>query len=262
MSLQESGFTYRIPVCAAEEHCPQSLKGVAAETVLLHVPVKRLSSDELCYIPAGFVHLHFEPQPPEPVITLPISTGFAFDPNLVHALWRGLCEVAERDSLMTAWLLKSPLPEIMIDPRLAPFRLGSRVERVKDAGMKSHFFDMSSEFPAAAVLSILLSDRFPFITVGASCSDDPVSALCKSLDEAVGMRLAVKTMSSEGEEIPDVHDFRWLVRLDQHATLYASGRCNKAFEFLFGSSRQRLPLQEFARHGEQPHRTISVSCGK
>lgn len=101
----------KLPRCAADENCSPVLRGKVPETPVTHVPVTRLADGVNVEVPAGYVHLTFHSRS-EPVMTTSISSGLAFDPSLVRALWRGICEVAERDALMLTWWQRRSAAEI------------------------------------------------------------------------------------------------------------------------------------------------------
>src|SRR5262249_26249979 len=139
--------------------------------------------------PAGFVHLGFWPEPPEVPVTLPISTGLAFDRSIEGAIWKGLCEVAERDAMMLNWWLRRPAPEIDFGMGDLPEGLGDRLERVACVNLEARFFDITTDFRVPTVFCIVTGDNYPKLVVGASCTTDPIAACAKALDEAISARV-------------------------------------------------------------------------
>ena len=155
----------------------------------------RLSDGECVYVPAGYVHLAFHPQH-EPMLTTPISTGLAFDPAVETAIWRGLCEVAERDAMMLTWWQRRPAPEI--DMRAGscsaaglPAALADRLDRLERVKLTARFFDITTDFNVPTVFCVLSGSAFPYRIVGACCREDLGAACIKALDEAVAVRRAV-----------------------------------------------------------------------
>jgi ribosomal protein S12 methylthiotransferase accessory factor len=223
----EGGFYGRTPACAYDEPCIQSLRGVPADTLLIHTPVRHLADNRVEYIPAGYIHLGFVPQPQEPLVTLPISTGLAFDPELWRALWRGLCEVIERDSMMLMWLRKATPPRIVID-RTAPDFIYVRLEECARAGCEVYLFDITSDIAIPTVFCILLKRDGIYASVGACCHELPAAACAKAIDEAVSIRSFLRPYP---DPVP-VKDFTWLHQLEQHAAIYASPQTAPMLAFL------------------------------
>lgn len=245
----------RFPRCRAEEDCPPAFRGLdAVGDPVAHVRMQRLDGGSDEWVPAGFLHLGYEPTPPEPQVTDPISTGLAFHTDLAKAIWSGLCEVVERDALMLFWQSRTPLSRIEFLGEPIPDSIDSRLWRLRRAGLTAHLFDMTTDAGIPAVFCVLTSERYPHVTVGASCHDDPVQTCDKAMDEAVSIRLVVhrhqdpRLWSSPG--------FSWVTDLYQHAAIYADGRINDALDFLLDHERA-LPFSAFrAREVGRPPGTL------
>lgn len=239
MTLQETGLAGRLPVCAPDEPCPPSLRALPLDVPLTQVPVQRLADGQEVHLPAGFVHLNFHPEPPEPLVTLPISTGLAFHTDLPTAIWSGLCEVAERDAVMSMWWRRAGLPEIVCTGPDTPHNVADRLERLTHAGLRARLFDMTTDFRVPSVFGILLGERYPLVVVSAACRSDSIQACTKALDELVAMRLA---MRGRRETVPTA-----LHRLEDHALLYAHRGPGRAFDFLLDhGTRGPISFAEFA----------------
>lgn len=238
-TLRETGLAERLPVCAPDEPCPPSLRTLPLDVPLTQMPVRRLADGREALVPAGFVHLNFHPEPPELLVTLPISTGLAFHTDLPTAIWSGLCEVAERDAVMSMWWRRAALPEIVCAGPDVPDAVADRIARLTHAGLQAHLFDMTTDFRVPSVFGVLLGERFPLVVVSAACRSDPVRACTKALDELVAMRLA---MRGRRETVPDVPH-----RLEDHALLYAHRGPGRAFDFLLDpGGHAHIPFSEFA----------------
>lgn len=235
------------PVCSDDEDCPPELRGHFSDAPVTHVSTTRLADGANVDVPAPYVHL--SPQKPdEPLLTIPISTGLAFDRSLEAALWRGICEVAERDALMLTWWQLRPAREIVIEPERdsnaggASSGLGFRLNRIAEVSLQARFFDITTEFTVPTVVCVLTGDHFPFLTVGAACRDQAAAACAKALDEAVAIRIAVRGW--EAFEPRSLDSFEWMNELEHHARLYAAGYLREAFEFLFDGGQPTTTLAE------------------
>lgn len=242
VTLREAGLADRWPVCAPDEPCPPSLRALPIDTPLTHVSARRLADDREALVPAGIAHLNFQSAPTEPPVAVPISTGLAFGRDLPGALWRGLCEVAERDAIAGMWWTGAPLPEIAADARHVPDAVAERLELVAAAGLRVRLFDMSTDFRVPAVFCVVTAERYPFLVVGAGCHADPAAACAKALDETVALRCALRGRR-DGPAPASPAEVRQLI---DHALYYAGQAGHPAFAFLLGRRGPRRSFAEFA----------------
>ncbi|MGH7071676.1 MAG: YcaO-like family protein [Acetobacteraceae bacterium] len=240
-TLREGGFAGRWPVAAPDEPCSPQFRSLPLDVPLTQVRMRRLGDGASVLAPAGFVSLDFHPLPPEPPVTLPISTGLAFHPERHQAIWRGLCEVIERDAVMSAWWLHRSLAEIDITD--APFSVISRLDRLKACGMTARLYDITTELGVPTAFSVLQAHRYPHLVVGAASRASAEAAIAKALDEVVSMRVALKVDAPTAKE-PDLAP---PVTLVGHARWHAGGNRDGAFDFLFASGLAPIPYQRFAQ---------------
>ena len=244
-TLAEAGLVDRLPVCAGDEPCPPSLRQLPPHEPLTQVYARRLDDGAEVLLPAGFVDLRFRPSPPEPLVTLPISTGLAFREDLAAAIWSGLCEVVERDAVMCMWWLRAAGPEITCRSHDVPDELAERLERLGRARLEARFFDIATDFHVPTVFCILTGPTFPHLVVAAACASDPARACTKVLDEAVGMRQGLQFAHAHDggpTKRPDhIHD------LEDHALFYAGAPSSPAFTFLLEQpTASRRPFADWA----------------
>jgi ribosomal protein S12 methylthiotransferase accessory factor len=176
---------------------------------------------------------------------LPISTGLAFHPSTVQAIWRGLCEVIERDAVLSMWWIHRPLPKI--DGDGAPHAVRERISRLTERGMTVHLFDITTELAIPTVFCVLESDRYPYFVVGAATRSSPAAACAKALDEVVSMRVAMHIQAASGTAgtSPGDEDSRPRSLVD-HARWYASGNHNEGMSFLLNGNPLSVPYPQFA----------------
>lgn len=240
---REMPLAARFPHCALDEPCPPCFKDLAPDTLLSAVRVARLSDGEAFDIPAGHVLMAL-PEAPEQPVAMPSSNGHAFHPDLATAIWRGLCELAERDALMQAWWTRSGAREIALERELPP-ALADRIGRLGAARLTARLYEITSDFAVPTVLGVVTSPVFPHCLVGAACEADPVAACTKALDEAVQFRQVVRNRKAP-ERIPSFESFEWVRALEQHALLYAHWKDSPALEFLRADEDGPVPFEVFA----------------
>ena len=219
---QSEGELYgRFPVCASDEQCPATLRGVEPEVPITHAPMHRLADGRPVLVPAGSVHLNFRAKD-EPMLVPPISTGLAFHHDVAEAVLAGLCEVIERDAIMLMWWTRSPSPMIRLDGNDIPCSIADRIARLESAGLSFQLFDITSDLKIPTVFCVIKNDRYPYVVVGAGCSRNPVSACAKAMDEAAS--LIVNLRKRVPKDLPSLTEFSWVRKLEDHAALFASGR--------------------------------------
>lgn len=259
-----------LPRCGPQEPCSDTFKGISPDWNLTMARMTDVATDELHWIPAGFVDFTYKTSADEPRVTLSHSSGSAFHESIYRAIWAGLCEVAERDAFSLFWLNQLPAKEIVFD-RLDLLNggedlqaLSTRIELIKTAGLSIRSFDISTDFNVPTVFSVVQGDEFPLATFGAACTGDPVKAIVKSIDEVFLVRFA----QLSGKETAHVHsyaDFDWVSSLRDHSDLYALWKDPPAFEFFMKNSNT-ISLQEFRRKGwwqePQSHSQLQEVCRK
>lgn len=239
-------IAFELPRCAEFEST--TIKGVKnnkSKSAVKAAPFMHLSDGKTYYLPAAFLHLGYKPIAGEEIVTLPISTGLAFAPTEISAIWSGLCEVAERDALMVAWWTMRALR--VVDITSAPIKIRERHNRILATGLELRLFDMTTEMPGAGVFCMIISNAFPYVTVGASYSHSAESACIKAIDEAISIRIAVLNRGNSKKNILPIKngDFNWVNKLEDHCDLYAHWQRSPAFDFLLKSNLISIPFKDF-----------------
>jgi ribosomal protein S12 methylthiotransferase accessory factor len=237
----------RFPKCHESESCWPSFKSIAPIDEITQSCITRLDNGEDIWVPAGYVHLGFFPDGTEKPVTMPISTGLAFSQDRTSAIWRGLCEAAERDAIMLSWLTNSPKTLLSFSPDATGISCADiehRLLRLKSKDIRTTLLDITVDFVTPVVLCILESARFPYFTVGAACNEDPARVCAKAIDEAVSVRFAVRPLPLDPRCMAD---FRFIDNLHAHASLYASWPASEAVRHFTSSAKGERPLAEFLR---------------
>ena len=245
MPLAGNPIVDMLPLCADFEPCTSTFKRMPKTVPITQVKMRRLSNDTEAWMPAGFVHLNFSPKPPEPLLTLPITSGLAFHSDLLTAIWSGLLEYAERDAVMTCWWLRRA-KRIVIDEADVEDALAERLMRMRRAGLEPFLFDISTDFRVPCVFCVLRSDIRPYYTVGAACHADAAFACVKALDEAMCIRIVQKEFGKT-RTFPSLTEFDWLKSLEDRADLFAQWKGSPALDFLFAEKQATTSLDEIGQ---------------
>lgn len=206
ISLAESPVLHRFPTCGDQEECPDSFRAwwrqQHAQEQVTHVPVQALSSGETLWIPAQSVHYQFSPDPPEPLLTQPTSTGMAFAQSQVQAIWRGFCEVIERDTVMRNWWTTAPACKLTRSHHQPlPYPLSRRLSHLQDRGIQVTLVALTLDLPLAVVVAILHQDRFPYWCVGSACTSLAGEACSKAIDEAISVWVSLDRSQVDPQQL-------------------------------------------------------------
>lgn len=231
--------------CGAFEPCQDSFKKNTLEEPIEHSLVKRLTDGKEVLIPAEHVHLGFARRDLKKMLTSPISTGCAFYPDINAAIWRGICEVVERDAMMRFWHCK--LKPVQLDTStVASHNFQQRLKRISNAGLSIKIFEISKIAPIPTMYVILHSNEFPYFCVGAASDTNVIKACCKAIDESISIKIMANWNGYKKKEEHDLINFSWINSLEKHMELYANWKDSPAFDFFFNDSPV-LSLEEIEK---------------
>jgi ribosomal protein S12 methylthiotransferase accessory factor len=164
-----------------------------------------LKPSRFSWIPSQLVFVPHSFSDDEVIIRPPITTGAAAGMTIEDALYRGLCEVVERDAFMISWLRQLRLT------RLRPTRgltgnESSILQNTLEASLRyklmPQFFLLPTGVPLFTVLCVLwdFTGIGPAVTVGAKASWNVISATLGSLEEAHQMRPWMRHLLEENSQ--------------------------------------------------------------
>lgn len=254
MALADTPYADAMPRCHQGEACPPEFRLDRPDLAVACVPMKRLADGTESPYPADWACLNHEPGEGEARIAHPISTGLAAHSDLAEAIWRGYCEVVERDAMMTMWWLNRPVRRLVLpgNLRALPGPLADRLSRIARAGKRAELYEIGTEKGLPCLFAILLSPSYPHAVAGASAGPDPVAAVCKALDETVSVRLTMPVDPGPlSEEMRGRFD--WVVSLHHHAVLYADRNGARSLPALLGRNAEDTPAEAvLERSGTAP----------
>ncbi|RLE75208.1 MAG: hypothetical protein DRJ44_06200 [Thermoprotei archaeon] len=197
--------------------------------------VDLLSKREIL-LPAQLIYVPYPIS--EPIIRLPITTGAAFHISLYEAIYKGLCEVLERDAFMIYWLNKIPPYEIDLKT-LDNQQIDNLRETFIKYNLKWHVFFLKTDFPIWNIMSLLLDESGigPAISVGLSSDFSLIKAILHSAAEAQSGRLFVRNISSTKKE--------------KFFSISPDEICTHEQRGLFWADKKRIKLLDFLFKGEK-----------
>lgn len=134
-------------------------------------------------IPAQMIYVPYYSH--EPQIRLPISNGAACSNSKEEAIYKGICELIERDSFMIYFLNK--MTPIKIDPdSIKNKNIKEILSRLKRYFLNVHILYLSTDIPIPSILCIIIdkSGIGPAVSLGAKTDIDINKAIIGALYEA------------------------------------------------------------------------------
>jgi len=200
------------------------------ETKVAWVRLDSLTRRVETYVPACMVYFMVKPVAGAAVVSPGVSTGAACARSIAEGIFKGICEIVERDAFMIMWRNQLACPRVEIDKQSSIYNL------VQDKFIRHGFdytiIETTLDLGIPSFCGILRNTRHhpTRIIVGGSCHPDPERAVIKTLLElAQGIQwmnhLGAKSFKAE-PGFTNVHTF------DERMLLYAYGNYPEAFRFL------------------------------
>ena len=161
-----------------------------------------LTKKEKVLVPASLVYADYDyKKEGEPTIQLKNSTGAACGPSMEFAIYRGICEIIERDAYMISFVNNLPKKIINLDndPHLS--KLKRRVERYD---LEMYVLNTQLDFPMTTT-SCLIFDKTgsgPAVSAGLGGSLDPKRAIQTAVFESVRRHISARDRFYRTEPLP------------------------------------------------------------
>lgn len=150
---------------------------------------KSLISNKKILAPAQLIYVPYLHQNSEPLLRFPISTGAAAGSSLDDALYRGVCEVVERDAFMIAYLNKIPSPQIDLSS-MEDKEINSIINTFKRYKLELIILDLTTDLkiPAFAAITLDRTGLGPAVSVGLKAGFDVKETIIGAIEESLMVR--------------------------------------------------------------------------
>lgn len=150
---------------------------------------KSLISNKKVLVPAQLVYIPYLYQNSEPILRFPISTGAAAGVTLTDALYRGICEVVERDAFMIAYLNKIPSPLVDL-PAIKDKLIYDIINVFKKYKLELIVLDLTTDLqiPAFAAITIDKTGIGPAVSVGLKAGFNIKETIVGAIEESLMVR--------------------------------------------------------------------------
>lgn len=145
----------------------------------------------------------------EPFLRFAISTGFAAGQTSEEAIYRGICEVIERDAYMITYLNRLSPPQIDINDFKRP-ELTDIKEKCERYGLTLHLLRLPTDIPCHVILAFISSKdkQPPYFSIGMKADLDLENAVEGAIRESLNQRInyRFKLGSLDRSQIPAPHE--------------------------------------------------------
>lgn len=225
-----------------------------------------LTQNRPIYVPAQLVYMPYHYLDGEPIIRFPVSTGLAPRESLARALCAGICEVVERDAVMTNYYNMLPRDRIEIEESRNEC-IVELSEMFKRYGLELYVYDITTDIPIPSILSILVdrSGEGPTVIADAATDMDPEDAIITSIEAAQQARPWLRNEmfhlcdTCNCEVLEKVQPEYWLSTNLYRGLLWARRDMISNIDFLLGNQKRKR-VESFenlsSRDAERNLRTI------
>lgn len=172
------------------------------------IPGTRVTTRRSAWVPMQLVAVPYVVTDAEEIWRAPITTGAAAARCMEDAIYRGLCEVIERDTFMISWLRQLPPkgvdPEVLEMPAHELELFARTLAAVKRYRLNAEFHALPTALPVHPVICTVWDDagRGPPVTVGTRAGWNLGLACLGALEEALQGRPWVRRLHAQATPRP------------------------------------------------------------
>ncbi len=136
-------------------------------------------------IPVQLVEMNYTRVKDEPLILSPISTGAAAGTSLHSAIYRGICEVVERDAFLISYLNKLSSPHVDLN-YIADKKINEALLKCNAYRLEMNVIDLTtdSQIPAFAAVLLDKTNVGPALSVGLKAGLNIKESILGAMEEA------------------------------------------------------------------------------
>lgn len=159
---------------------------------------KDITTGKNVFLPSQVIYCPYKYKDTEKILTFPITTGASVSENADEALYKGFCEVIERDSYITSYLLKLEPNEVVLK-NIKSKEICELLEKFKRYNLEVKSYILVSDFKIPTVLSAIIdkTNKGPALSLGLKTDWSLEKAIIGSVEEAFQIRLWIRMVMIE-----------------------------------------------------------------
>jgi ribosomal protein S12 methylthiotransferase accessory factor len=222
---------------AAEQYAALPYSPYSDGTSLGWLKARSLVTDELTYVPALAVFMHYQVPAPEELLFPVTSNGLATGATLPEAVLAAACELLERDAFMITWLNQLPCLGVDLcnhpDPQVVAFQ---ELMRRRDVEIRLLRLPVDHPCHVFMALAVEPGGRGPAVVVGLGADIDAARAAGKAVLELGQIRPGFRRSMRQAETRAQIDDLiadpMRVKTMHDHALLYTGTEMLPAFAFM------------------------------
>ncbi len=229
--LNFSKSQYQIPT--------DELKNNIKKYLFYWTTIYSIKENKTMLIPAQLIYVPFNLD----VISLrhPISTGAAVGTSYTAAIYRGICEIIERDAYIINYLAKIPAPRIN-ESSIKNKKIKELISYFKRYFLELHLFNITTDIKVPVILALIIDKTGvgPSLSVGAKCDLNIENAIIGAIEEAQKTRTWIRYLmiiNNEKYEKLKNHPER-IKSMEDRGLFWAHKELYKKYDFLINSNNR------------------------
>lgn len=148
-----------------------------------------LTEKKKILLPAQLVYFNYHRMVDESIILFPLSTGAAAGLSLDDALYRGICEIVERDAFLISYLNKLPSPQINLSS-LQDQNINEILNIFQRYKLELIVTDLTTDLqiPAFAALTLDRTGQGPAVSLGLKAGFNIKESIIGAIEESLMTR--------------------------------------------------------------------------
>jgi len=214
------------------------------------------------FIPAQLIYVPYNCCDDDKIIRFPITTGAANGGSLEEAIYKGICEVVERDAFMITYLNKLPREKINLTNNK---KFSYIYNLFKRYSLELFVFDITTDIEIPSFLAVIVdyTGVGPAICLGLKASLDPNEGIIGAIEEAQHARpwLRDLMLKNEGLQRPKNGNFN-LSNLEERGLSWSDKKMIKHLDFLLKNKNSKnickIPLKLVSNNSKSFEKTLMI----
>lgn len=196
------------------------------------VKCKSIKDDGEILLPTQTVYCPYKFVDNEPCLCFPITTGASLGKTISEALYKGICEVIERDSYMTNYLLS--LKSKQIEYKSKTKAIQKILSMFDKYNLEVRSFVLESDFKIPTIMSVIVdkSKNGPAISIGLKTEFCLEKAILGSIEEAFQIRYWIRLCMIENNFSGTTYSSHQMLK---RARIWSNSKNIKKMKFILKS---------------------------
>lgn len=201
-------------------------------------------------LPAQLVYFNYHRMIDEPIILFPLSTGAATGLSLDDALYRGICEIVERDAFLINYLNKLPSPQINLSS-LQDQNINEILNIFQRYKLELIVTDLTTDLqiPVVAALTLDRTGQGPAVSLGLKAGFNIKESIIGAIEESLMTRSWIRDKFIYTE--PDYKRDKTIRTVEDRAHFWFSVEAIDFLNFWIKGSNKKFNIEFLRRYPKE-----------